>query len=162
MMILTYIAKKVYVLIHVTAFINFCTQIFYTLHNLFAYDTPQSKFDLTIKMYRSILCHHYYISGQRASKLFMKSYVLEFFHVWSCHKIGQGQFKVIIWIILLLVSRPLVNWFWRSYKGFYHIWAWWPYWSCDLESLNIFLFLKATYEIWLQLAYWLSETCLKL
>ena len=29
------------------------------------------------------------------------------------------------------------------------------YWSCDLDGLNIFLFplaLKATYEIWLQLA----------
>ena len=39
------------------------------------------------------------------------------------------------------VSWPLVNWFWRkSFKGFYHIWAWWPYWSCDLDSLNIFLF----------------------
>ena len=25
-----------------------------------------------------------------------------------------------------------------------------PYWSFDLDSLNIFLFLKATYEIWLQ------------
>ena len=39
------------------------------------------------------------------------------------------------------VSRPLVNWFWRRrFKGFYHIWAWWPYRSCDLDSLNIFLF----------------------
>ena len=38
------------------------------------------------------------------------------------------------------VSWPRVNWFWRrSFKGFYHIWAWWPYWSCDLDSLNIFL-----------------------
>ena len=27
------------------------------------------------------------------------------------------------------------------------------YWSYDLDSLNIFLFLKATYEIWLQLAF---------
>ena len=38
-MILTYIAKKVYVLIYVsyivTAFINFCTQIFYKFHKLF-------------------------------------------------------------------------------------------------------------------------------
>ena len=51
----------------------------------------------------------------------------------------------------------------RIFKGFNRIWAWWPYWSCDLDSLNIFdldslnIFvfpptLKATYEIWLQLA----------
>ena len=41
------------------------------------------------------------------------------------------------------VSRPLVNWFWRrSFKGFYHIWAWWLYWSCDLDSLNMFLFWR--------------------
>ena len=38
----------------------------------------------------------------------------------------------------------------------------WPYWSCDLDSLNIFSFLKATYEIWLQLAYLLLRKCLKL
>ena len=40
MMILTYIAKKVYVLIYVTAFINFCTQIFYKFHKLFPCETP--------------------------------------------------------------------------------------------------------------------------
>ena len=39
-MILTYIAKKAYVLIYVTAFINFCTQIFYTFHELFPYENP--------------------------------------------------------------------------------------------------------------------------
>ena len=41
---------------------------------------------------------------------------------------------------------------------FYCIWSLWPYWSCDLDHLHIFLFpptLKATYEIWLQLAEWL-------
>ena len=37
----------------------------------------------------------------------------------------------------------------EDFRGFYRIWARWPYWSCDLDSLNIFLFpptLKATYE----------------
>ena len=37
----------------------------------------------------------------------------------------------------------------KSFKGFYHIWAWWPYWSCDLDSIKTFLFLstlRATYE----------------
>ena len=23
-------------------------------------------------------------------------------------------------------------------KGFYHIWAWWPSWSCDQNILHIF------------------------
>ena len=43
----------------------------------------------------------------------------------------------------------------KIFKDCYHVWAWWPYWSCDRDLLNIFLFpptLKATYEIWLQLA----------
>ena len=42
---------------------------------------------------------------------------------------------------------------------------WWRYWWCDLDGLNTFLFLPtqgATYEIWLQLAYWLLRKCLKL
>ena len=26
----------------------------------------------------------------------------------------------------------------KTFEVFYHIWAWWPYWSCDLFSLNIF------------------------
>ena len=40
----------------------------------------------------------------------------------------------------------------KIFKGFYHIWAWWPYWSFDLEGL--FLFSqpkKALKEIWLHL-----------
>ena len=24
------------------------------------------------------------------------------------------------------------------FKGFYYIWAWRPYWACDLDGLNIF------------------------
>ena len=39
-MILIYIAKTIYVLVYVTAFINFCTQIFYKFHKLFPYETP--------------------------------------------------------------------------------------------------------------------------
>ena len=40
-------------------------------------------------------------------------------------------------------------------KGFYHIWAWWPSWSCDLDHLNILLFAhpkEAPHEILLQSA----------
>ena len=53
----------------------------------------------------------------------------------------------------------------KIFKGFNRIWAWWSYWSCDLDSLNIFVFpptLKATYEIWLQFAKWLLRKYLKL
>ena len=27
-----------------------------------------------------------------------------------------------------------------DFKGFYHIWAWWPSWSCDLDHLYKLLF----------------------
>ena len=48
-------------------------------------------------------------------------------------------------------------WFWRRrfLKGFYHIWAWWPSWSCDPDPANKFLFphpYEAPNEIWLRLA----------
>ena len=39
----------------------------------------------------------------------MKSHVLGVSHVWSCHKIGQGQSKVIIWIILLGLWYPMLH-----------------------------------------------------
>ena len=28
----------------------------------------------------------------------------------------------------------------EDFKGFYLIWVWWPYWSCDLDGLYIFSF----------------------
>ena len=36
------------------------------------------------------------------------------------------------------VSRFHVSWFWRRRfsKGFYHIWAWRPSWSCDPDFMN--------------------------
>ena len=36
-------------------------------------------------------------------------------------------------------------------KGFYHIWAWWPSWSCDPDAANKLLF-PAPHIIWLWLA----------
>ena len=35
-------------------------------------------------------------------------------------------------------------------KGFYHIWEWWPSWSCDLDHLNKLSFpllRDAIYEV---------------
>ena len=40
-------------------------------------------------------------------------------------------------------------------KGFYHIWAWQPSWSCDLDFLYTHWFplpINASYKIWLWLA----------
>ena len=44
-------------------------------------------------------------------------------------------------------------------KGFYHIWAWRPSWSCDQHHINKFSFpctctLKLTYKIWLKMSKW--------
>ena len=42
------------------------------------------------------------------------------------------------------------NWSTGSWKGFYYIWAWQPYWSCDQHPLYKFSYpytLKLTYKI---------------
>ena len=39
----------------------------------------------------------------------------------------------------------------EDFKGFYHIWAWWPSWSCDLDHLYKLSFplpVEAPQEIW--------------
>ena len=71
----------------------------------------------------------------------------------SEHKGGVGPF--------LKIPRSNSE---KIFKDFYHIWARWPYWSCDLDGLIICLFLptkKATNEIWFQMAQGLLR-CLKL
>ena len=55
------------------------------------------------------------------------------------------------------VPRSLTFWFWRRrfLKGFYHIWAWRPSWSCDQDHLNKLSFphpKESPYEISVQLA----------
>ena len=43
----------------------------------------------------------------------------------------------------------------KIFKGFYHIWAWWPSWSCDLDHLYKLSFplpKEAPHKIWLWLA----------
>ena len=45
-------------------------------------------------------------------------------------------------------------------KGFYHIWAWRPSWSCDLDFLYTHLFplpIDASYKIWLWVGQAVSE-----
>ena len=51
----------------------------------------------------------------------------------------------------------LAFWFQRRrfLNGFYHIWAWQPFWSCDpdvAKKTSIPLSIEDPYEIWLQLA----------
>ena len=66
------------------------------------------------------------------------------------------------------VSRSLALRFWRRrfLKGFYHIWAWRPSWSCDQEHLNKLSFphpKESPYEICVQLALWFQRRrCLKM
>ena len=53
--------------------------------------------------------------------------------------------------------RSLALWFWRRrfLKGFYHIWAWRPSWSCDPDAPNKLSFprpMETPHEIWLRLA----------
>ena len=40
----------------------------------------------------------------KSSKFSMKSFVLAFSHNWPCRKIGQGQSKIIIWTILIVLK----------------------------------------------------------
>ena len=57
-------------------------------------------------------------------------------------KIGQGQPRVIIYINFLELESPMPHAKFQDHRtfgsgeedfeGFYHIWAWWPSWSCDL------------------------------
>ena len=45
----------------------------------------------------------------------------------------------------------------RFFKVFYHIWAWWPSWSCDQNILHAFwltYYKESSHEIWVQLGQW--------
>ena len=61
-------------------------------------------------------------------------------------KIGQGQPRVIIYINFVELESPVrlrakfqdhrtSGSGEEDFKSFYHIWAWWPSWSCDLYHL---------------------------
>ena len=48
----------------------------------------------------------------------------------------------------------------KIFKGFYHIWAWWPSWSMDRDHFSNFSFpqpKEAPYEIWAKLAQGLQR-----
>ena len=51
------------------------------------------------------------------------------------------------------------------FEGFYHIWAWWPSWSCDPDAANKLSFphpTEAPHEFWLRLAQWFWRRSLKM
>ena len=53
-------------------------------------------------------------------------------------KIGQGQPRVIIYINFVELESPIIGLLFlekKIFKSFYHIWAWWLPWSCDLYHL---------------------------
>ena len=75
-----------------------------------------------------------------------------YYQIWPCRKIGQGQHRVIIWTNYdgLAVSNATYQVLWklvhrfhrrRFSKGFYHIWAWRPSWSCGQHHVIKFSFL---------------------
>ena len=79
-----------------------------------------------------------------------------------CCKIGQGQPRVTICINLVELESPMLHAKFQNhrtsssgeedFKGFYHIWAWRPSWSCDLDHLYKLSFplpKEAPHENWL-------------
>ena len=49
----------------------------------------------------------------------------------------------------------------KIFKGFYHIWAWWPSWSTDCDHFSNLSFphpKEAPYEIWAKLAQRLQRS----
>ena len=53
----------------------------------------------------------------------------------------------------------------EDFKGFFHIWAWRPSWSCDLDhlcKLSLPLPKEAPHEIWALLVKRFKRRCLKI
>ena len=92
------------------------------------------------------------------------------YQILPCRKIGQGhsqghQLNKLWWAGV--PDAKQVSWksarrFWRRrfLKGFYHIWAWRPSWSCDPDAANKLSFplpKEAPHKIWLWLAKWFQR-----
>ena len=81
---------------------------------------------------------------------------------WPCRKIGQGHYRVIIYINFVeLLSLMLLAKFQNheslgsgeeDFKGFCYLQTWRPSWSCDLDYLYKLLFSfpqDTPHEVWL-------------
>ena len=80
--------------------------------------------------------------------------------IWPCYRMCQGEPRVFIWTKLVVLEYQMlhikfqVNQPFGSeeviFKVFYHIWAWQPSWSCDLNHVNSLPFthsMEAPHEI---------------
>ena len=87
------------------------------------------------------------------------------YQIWPCHKLGQGQPRVIIWTNYDGLESPMLHYKFHGNQStgsgedfwsvFYLIWAWRPFWSCDQHHVIKFSFpctWKLTYKIWLKMA----------
>ena len=92
-------------------------------------------------------------------------------------KIGQGQPRVIIYIDIVELESPMLSAKFQDHRTSgsgeevffflkkYHIWAWWPSWSCDLYHLYKLSFplpRETLYKIWASLAELFQRRCLKI
>ena len=83
---------------------------------------------------------------------------------WPCRKKVKCQYMT---FILAILVDPHPQWFKQRFspkafsvlekifKGFYHIWAWWPSWSTSRDHFSNLPFpqpKEAPYEIWAKLA----------
>ena len=148
-MILTYIAKKVYVLTYELHLLTFAPKSSTSSINSSHVKPPKANLILPLKCQGQ----SYVIISTFLGKSFKTFHEILRSRIFPClilpyNRSRSVQGHHLNYLVSTLVpdatckvSRPLVKWFWRrSFKGFYHIWAWWPYWSCDLDSSNIFLF----------------------
>ena len=74
--------------------------------------------------------------------------------IWPCRKICQGQPRVLIWTNLVVLEHPTLHTKCQGHRPFgsgedflrlYHLWAWRPSWSSDLDRLNIMFFFSSTH-----------------
>ena len=123
-------------------------------------DTVPWKSDITF-LFEYIMISALTVIENNNSRFFPYKWIRN--QIWPCHKVGQGQPRFIICANLVgptsPMLRPLAVWFQRRrymyLKGFYHIWAWWPLWSCDQYNWYKFWLTyhkETSYKIWAQLA----------
>ena len=128
-------------------------------------DLWYSKLHVLIQMTAST---NFYITDYNS---FWKIHCFNFFQyknigdqIWPCCKTGQSQTRGIIWTNLVALEYSMLHIKFqviglsvpekKIFEGFYHIWAWRPSWSCDLDRLNMLSFphpKRAPHEIWLQI-----------
>ena len=131
---------------------------------------PKVKNDLDLPyldlLYNLSASYSFQVTGFNS---FLKIHCFQFFlhkslcyQLWPCCKIDQDQPRVIIWTNYDGLESKMLHTKFRGnrstasgeeafFKGFYHIWAWRPSWSCDQHHVIKFSFSctwKLTNKIW--------------